>query len=120
MVSLEKPNVELFNLYADRVEVTFNKYIDVSTINTSSIKLYDNKGNELSAKEEKCIIKILGQLPGEAEITLKIEGTDLEEKIKVNLLLSEEEDTTETPLVTENKLVGDNRYKIAIKLSNEG
>ena len=47
MVSLEKPKIELFNIYEDRAEITFNKYIDISTANTNSIKLSDSKGNNI-------------------------------------------------------------------------
>ena len=223
ITSLEKPKIEMFNIYEDRAEVTFNKYMDVSTIDTSSIILIDNQGNELPIKIEpfekqqgadkkvlakkfvlktnnkntlllnseytvkvknisktyagvnsdsdiiakttykplpteinidgdykvnykkeinvqvsidkisnaeefevvsnssmddiahivtekvkfdkdgKAIIKVLGQLSGEAEITFKIEGTDLKAKTKVNVLLPNEDNTENTQPIIEAK-----------------
>ena len=223
IVSLEKPAIELFNMYEDRAEVTFNKYIDTSTINTDSIKLSDYQGknipitiepvnkeqaqdgkmlarkfilktnakNTLSLKNEytltvkntvktyanqssesditvktiyrqlpteikvgdsyevaynksisipvsidnisnteefevratssmsdiakvvnekvsfdkdgKAVIKILGQLPGEATITFNIDGTDLEVQTKINVLLPTEDNTPNTPPVIDAK-----------------
>ena len=223
IVSLEKPNVELFNMYEDRAEITFNKYIDISSISTDSIILSDYQGknipitieainqenskdgkelakkfilktkvkktlsleneytltvkntvktyadissesdivvktiykqlpteikvenryevnynklisipvsiDDISNAEEfeliatssmsdiakvitekvnfnkdgKATIKVLGQLPGEANLRFKIEGTDLESQIKVNVILPNEDNTQNTPPTIEVK-----------------
>ena len=47
IVSYEKPKIEMFNMYEDGAEITFNKYMDISTINTNSVLLSNFKGDNI-------------------------------------------------------------------------
>lgn len=47
IVSYEKPKIEMFNIYEDGAEITFNKYMDISTINTNSVLLSNFKGDNI-------------------------------------------------------------------------
>lgn len=44
MVSLQGPNVKLLNIFKDKSELVFNKYMDIKTINNEVIQLLSSEG----------------------------------------------------------------------------
>ena len=58
MVSTSPPKVEYVNYYTDYVYVSFDKYVDTSTLNTDSVSLKDSNGKAVSYK-----IKYLSEIP---------------------------------------------------------
>lgn len=59
MVSNKKPEVIMFNLFEDKGEIVFDKYIKTSTVNSSIIQLKDSLNNIISAKIEPADEKIM-------------------------------------------------------------